>query len=320
MFNSNYIKAVITKFLKNSNKAVKPNIQLQQLYDSNNYYELLMLLQEYNLSQSTPYLATGQSCYFNEQVSQNGLSSLKLAEQDIEDAKFIAMCFGKTLNYSDNDLSTLYTTLLGTTEFNYGMQTFPAGIYEDVFQCPVDHSFPIQPVVGESEADFYCRILDFNISQFPNFPISKRDEVLARAKRLANNFCNGKNRIYLIPFENVANNKASFGDVEGLRDGKLNGAELQRELDSLPSFKQLLESYSISLNDAMSSYNNSNMTSEYGIAIYGPINSSGITFFEIERSYNLLQQKAINMGYNIGDTIPSNFDFDMETNNNTHSR
>ena len=34
-----------------------------------------------------------------------------------------------TINYLDNNLSTLYTTLFGTTEFNYGMQTFPAGIF-----------------------------------------------------------------------------------------------------------------------------------------------------------------------------------------------
>ena len=133
MFNTNYIKTIITKFLKASDKTLKQNMQLQQLYDSNDYYEMLMLLQEYNLSQTMPFLACGMSCYFNNQVNENGLSNLKLSDQDIEDAKFIASCFGKLINYSDNNLSTLYTTLLGTTEFNYGMQTFPAGIFEDVF-------------------------------------------------------------------------------------------------------------------------------------------------------------------------------------------
>ena len=303
MFNANYIKAIITKFLKFSNKAVKPNIQLQQLYDSNNYYEMLMLLQEYNLSQSMPFLASGMSCYFNDQVSENGLSNLRLSIQDIEDAKFIASCFGKTTNYSDNNLPILYTTLLGTTEFNYGMQTFPAGIFEDVFQCSPDHSLPIAPIVGESEPDFYCRVLDYQISQSDNFPMEKRSEALARAKRLASNFCKGKNRIYLIPFENVINNKASFGDIEGLRDGELKGEELKQKLDTLFTFEQLLQAFSIKMD--MNPYNDPNMTSEYGIAIYGTIINKGISYFEIDRIYDLIQKKAKKMGYVDGDVIPN---------------
>ncbi len=45
-----YIKTIIAKFLRVSNKAVELNTQLQQLYESNEYYEMLMLLQKYNLS------------------------------------------------------------------------------------------------------------------------------------------------------------------------------------------------------------------------------------------------------------------------------
>lgn len=160
--NINYTKSIILKILNLINKKVKPNFQLQHLYNSNcNYEELMYALQEYNLSEAVPYLASGMSSYFNKQVDESGLSNLKLSAQDKEDAKFIASCFGKKINYSDNDLSILYTTLLGTTEFNYATQTFPAGIFEDVFQCSVDHSFPIQPIVGESEPDFYCRVLDY---------------------------------------------------------------------------------------------------------------------------------------------------------------
>ena len=317
MFNVNYIKTIINNFLKSLNKAAKLNIQLQQLYDSNDYYEMLELLQNYNLSQPMPFLACGISCYFNSQVDENGLSNLKLSEQDIEDAKFIAACFGKTINYSDNNLSTLYTTLLGTTEFNYGMQTFPAGIFEDVFQCPSNHSFPIQPIVGESEPDFYCRVLDYQISKFSNFPTEKRNEALIRAKRLAINFCNGKNRIYLIPFENVINNKASFGDVAGLRDGKLSGEELKQILDTLDTFEQLLQSYEITINNP---YINPNMTSEYGIAIYGVIANKGISYFEIDRMYDLMQKKAKDMGYVDGDIIPNDLDLSMKENRNGDSR
>ena len=307
MFNTNYIKTIISKFLKSSDKTLRQNMQLQQLYDSNDYYEMLMLLQEYNLSQTMPFLACGMSCYFNNQVNENGLSNLKLSNQDIEDAKFIASCFGKSIKYSDNNLSILYTTLLGTTEFNYGMQTFPAGIFEDVFQCSSNHSLPIPPIVGESESDYYCRVLDYQISQFSNFPLEKRNEALNRAKRLSNNFCKGKNRIYLIPFENVLSNKASFGDVAGLRDGKLSGEELKLKLDKLYSFKKLLQVFDISVNNGINLYVEPNMTSEYGIAIYGNIASKNISFFEIERLYNIVQRKARDMGYVDGDVIPGDF-------------
>ncbi len=319
MFNIDYIKTIITKFLKSANTAVRLNIQLQHLYDTNDYYETLKLLQEYNLSQPMPFLACGLSCYFNSQANENGLSNLKLSTQDIEDAKFIASCFGKTINYSDNNLSTLYTTLLGTVEFNYGMQTFPAGIFEDVFQCYANHSWPIQPNVGESEVDFYCRVLDYQISKFDGFPLERKDEALFRAKRLASNFCTGKNRIYLIPFENVMNNKASFGDVQGLRDGKLSGEELQKRLDSLSDFKELLQSIGIAIDNTRSPYNDPNMTSEYGIAIYGPIVSKGISYFEIDRMYELTQTKAKKMGYVDGESIPIDIHF-MQDNSTGYSK
>lgn len=316
MIKTDYIKTVVTKFLRLENKNVKPNIELQELYNSNNYEEMLMLLQEYNLSLEMPYLASGMSCYFNKQVDENGLTNLRISKEDIEDAKFIASCFGKTINYSDNNLLILYTTLLGTTEFNYGRQTFPAGIFEDVFQCSPNHSLPIQPMVGECEVDYYIRVLDYQIKNFENFPMEKRNEVLARAKRLAINFCNGKNRIYLIPFDNVMNNKASFGDIEGLRDGLLNGMELQQKLDTLPTFEQLLQEYSISITNP---YINPNMTSEYGIAIYGPIINKEITYIEIDRMYDLIQKKAKEMGYTNGDVIPSELDLNMEE-EKSHSR
>lgn len=149
----------------------------------------------------------------------------------------------------------------------------------------------IKPIVGESESDYYCRVLDYQISQFDNFSVERRSEALARAKRLASNFCSGKNRIYLIPFENVASNKASFVDVEGLRDGKLSGKELEAKLDSLYSFEHLLQAFDVSITNGMNPYSNPNMTSEYGIAIYGTIANKGISFFEINRVYDSIQKK-----------------------------
>jgi len=303
MIDMDYIKAIISKYLRTATKNISHDVQLQKLYDSNyNISELLLFLTEYNLNQSVPYLASGMSCYFNGQADTDGISSFNLTEQDKIDAKYIASCFGKEINYSDNDLSVLYTTLLGTTELNYAAQTFPAGIFEDVFQCSSTHELPIQPIVGEREADYYVRVLEYQILQCKSFPSEKIDEVLYRGKRLANNFCNGKNRVYLIPFDNVLGNKVSFGDVDGLRDGKINGEERNRILNGLDTFETLLQKFNISTSDP---YSNPNMTSEFGIAIYGTIPVKGLKFFEVDRVYELMQKKAKELGYLNGDAIPN---------------
>jgi hypothetical protein len=49
------------------------------------------------------------------------------------------------------------------------------------------------------------------------------------------------------------------------------------------------------------------MQSEFGIALYGIIPPEKIQFIEVERKYELLQKRAIELGYSIGDIIPENF-------------
>lgn len=306
MFDVNYFKTLASNYLKSRKKQVKLDTHLQQIYDAHDFYTATMQLKEFNLYEEDPLLASGMSCYFNEQIDQGGFSNLHLAEQDIEDARFIAECFGKTTNYSDNGLSILYTTLLGSTELNYGMQTFPAGIFEDVFQCSPNHSFPIRPKVGESEADFYSRILEFQIDKHPEFPQEKRAEALLRAKRLTLRFCNGKNRVYVIPFSSIVHNKASFGDVAGFRDGKLNGDELNKKLESLATFESLLKTFDISIEKGI--YKDPNMRSEYGIAIYGTIPTERAGYFEVERIYDLMQRIARAKGLEESSEIPANMD------------
>ena len=197
----NYSKLLLWKLLNSINKKIKFNSQLQHLYNTNYSLddggsEFMQMLMGYNLSQPVPFLACGTSGYFNNQIDNYGLSNTTLTEQDKEDAKFIAKCFGKDINYSDNQLPILYTTLLGTTEMNYGMQTFPAGIYEDVFQCSADHTFPIEPIVGEEETHFWLRVLENAILKCSTFPLEKREEVLFRVKRLAEHFCKGSVLLY----------------------------------------------------------------------------------------------------------------------------
>lgn len=310
-----YFWAIINNYIKKIKENYKVNDILQNLYNKYGYgysdindAKLLMELQNYNMMQNIPYLATGQNGYFHEQIMQNGLGSFKLKSQDIEDARFISSCFGKTIMYSENNIPISYTTLLGTTEFNYGTQTFPAGIFEDVFQCSPNHNFPIQPIVGESEQDFYLRLLEFQIDSFKNFNITRKQEVLDRGKRLINSFCGHQNKIYLIKFSDIQDIKASFGDINGLRDGNLSFKEAQQKIQELPSFSQLLLSFGISSNMV---YNDPNMQSEYGIALYGKIPAEKIQFIEVERKYKMMQRRAVELGYHVGDIIPMNFDIEI---------
>ena len=303
-----YILTIIKKYLLSLKDKLKVNTVVQELYDQYGYYgqtidndKFLEQLQKYNMMQDVPYLASGQSGYFHEQIINNGFGSNKLDPQDAEDAKYISNCFGKKTSYSENSIPISYTTLLGTTEFNYATDPFPAGIYEDVFQCSPTHRFPIQPVVGESEENFYLRILEYQIDSSNNFDQSKKLEALSRGKRLIHNFCCHKNKVYLIKLNDAANLKACFGGIYGSRDGKLTKEELQQEIDELPSFSQLLEKFNIKTNRI---YDNLNMTSDFGIALCGIIPPDKIQFIEVERKYEMLQRKAIELGYSTGDTIP----------------
>lgn len=300
---SDYIKKL--KISKNINIPIQ-NIynQFGYGYDEENDARLLMTLQEYNQSQEIPFLATGQSGYFNEQIEEKGLTSLQINNEDIEDAQYIANCFGVKTNFQNSNIPITYTTLLGTTEFNYATQSFPAIIFEDVFQCSPSHSLPIQPIVGESEQDYYLRLLKHQISNTPTFNKNNEQEALLRAKRLIANFCKHKNRVYLIKLDEVLQTKASFGDIEGLRDRRISYEESLAKIRELSSLSDLMTKYNIQPNLV---YFDPNMTSEYGIALYGGIPKEKTTYIEVERSYQMMQRKALDMGLQVGVEIPPSY-------------
>jgi hypothetical protein len=153
------------------------------------------------------FLATGVCSYFNDQVDKFGLANIRVSEQDTEDARSIQKYFGNVRCFGDNGVKMIYTVLPGLYELEYGRQPFPAGIYEDVFQFSASHDYDVLPRVGESEVDYYCRNLAAAIDNKSDFPMDKKTEVLETAKRLATKFCVGdKNRIYLIPIDNILNN------------------------------------------------------------------------------------------------------------------
>lgn len=303
--------------LKEANVEVKQgtkhNSELQSIYDSvasagledwEAQWEMQNRFQEFNMSAETPFLASGQSSYFNEQIDQSGMSGLKLREQDVKDARFIAECFGKKASFSDDNLDILYTTLPGTTEMNYATQTFPAIIFEDVFQCSAGHELPFSPKVGEKEEDYWARVLDTKIAESKDFPQDKIEEVLERGMRLAKNFCTGKNRIYLIPIKDVLANKASFGDIMGVRGGEFKDGETTDDaMSEVLSLEELSTTYGRDPNNVSELYGDPNFSSEYGIAIYGKIPQENIQCIEVERGYDIMQRKAKQKGLKDGEAI-----------------
>ena len=288
------------------NYMTRQNRELQVIYDlalpaGYDDWEVMRKVEDFNCTTKASFLASGQSSYFSEQIDKNGMSGLRLRDEDIEDAKYIAECFGKQINLSNDALDILYVTLPGTTEVNYATQTFPAVIFEDVFQCSATHELPFPPKVGEKEEVYWSRVLSQKISEKKDFPADKVLEAKTRGVRLAHNFCKGKNRIYLIPIEDIDGNKASFGDVAGLRDGMTTEANYDKILQNIPSFKQLAdENY---CPDVRSMYQNPNFTSEYGIAIYGKIQSDNLEYVEVDRSYDFIQKKALQAGLKDGDDL-----------------
>ncbi len=294
-------------------QGAKHNSELQEIYDSvigadledwKSQWEMQNRFQEFNMSAETPFLASGQSSYFNEQISQSGMSGLKLREQDVADARFIAECFEKKASFSDDNLDILYATLPGTTEMNYAMQTFPAIIFEDVFQCSAGHELPFNPKVGEKEEDYWTRVLDTRIAENEDFPQDKIEEVRERGMRLAKNFCAGRNRIYLIPIKDILANKASFGDIMGVRGGEFRDGETTDDaMDEVLDLEELCATYGRDPNNVSELYGDPNFSSEYGIAIYGKIPQENIQCIEVERGYDIMQRKAKQKGLKDGDEI-----------------
>lgn len=291
----------------------KHNSELQEIYDSvisadledwKSQWEMQNRFQEFNMSAETPFLASGQSNYFNEQIDQSGMSGLKLRDQDVEDARFIAECFGKKAGFSDDNLDILYTTLPGTTEMNYAIQTFPAIIFEDVFQCSAGHELPFNPKVGEKEEDYWIRVLDTKIAENEDFPQDKIKEARERGMRLSKNFCAGKNRIYLIPIKDILTNKASFGDIMGVRGGEFRDGETTDDvMGEVLDLEELCAAYGRDPNNVSELYGDPNFSSEYGIAIYGKIPQENIQYIEVERGYDIMQRKAKQKGLKDGEEI-----------------
>ncbi len=77
------------------------------------------------------------------------------------------------------------------------------------------------------------------------------------------------------------------------------------KIQSLISFDKFLDSFNIS-KDYM--YSGPNLNSEYGVPLYGNIPRNKLKYIEVERSYTLMQKKAVDMWLQFGDEIPQSYD------------
>ena len=295
---------------KNSNKDAIKTIQalynkLGYGYTSTTDNTLLYLLSEYNKTLEEPYLATGQSCYYSEQIAKNGLTNLHFDQETIDDINYIFQCFGKKPYAKKGDIPIVFTTLLGTTEFNYATQSFPAFIYEDVFKGSVFHTFSIAPKVGEREQDFLLRVMEYNIENSTNFNLSNKEECLIRTKGIIDRFCSGKNRIYLIKIKDILDKKYSYGDIEGQRTRNATNEDINRQIEDLPTIEETLHSHSYFYEDFIYGlYSDYNWTDEYGVAIYGNLSEVEIAYIEVDRIYDVWQKIAYALGCKEGEEIP----------------
>lgn len=272
-------------------------------FDKDDDYDFLSRLEELNSGLEEPYVVTGQNGYFSERIMARGLGDLSLDPEDQEDVDFIIDSFGgKRKKFNSDNIPFFSTTLLGTVEFNYATQSFPAGIEENVFQCRADHTWPILPRLGESEEDFYMRLMEYRIEKSDSFDMSKKEEVLDRTRRLVNKFCKNNNRIWLIKRSDLLGYKVSDGDIEELKYGEKSLEEKKKIIDGLETYEEFINSRGIEY--VQSHYSSAWGDSEHGITVYGIVPPEKLRYIEVERRYQLLQRAARSEGYSDGDEIP----------------
>jgi hypothetical protein len=189
----------------------------------------------------------------------------------------------------DRPAYATYCVVPGEYEYKYANDSLPAIVAEEAFGCAPDHSFNVQPKVGEDEVDFIVRHLasklDLNISEVD------RKEILVVGRRLASKFCTGQSHIYFIPGKEILDHQVSFGDVDEMRNGRDGSVEL-------PTLRQKIADEHVT-----SFMNDSNFNSEFGLAVYGIIDSKKIFRLEMPSKYTRLQQHAQSQGLSMGAEI-----------------
>lgn len=307
---------------------VEQDLELQRIYDkvvNNPSKESLLIKKFYPFGSDKPYLVSGQNAYFNNHIQQNGLNHIRVEK---EDAKVIAMLhslvirFGHPSNYGDSN-SIVYVTPPGTIELGYARQSFPSGILEDVFGWQGDRKYPfpwytyfddiesVDLIAGEDECDYWIRVTQklLEIKKKRKKPIKFEDKEISeeqlenfmvRVRNVLNKFCNGYNRLYFLPLNQILNNKATYF-AEKIREGSITGEDYEKELSSMKTLQQIIDH--TANKDPMSFLKQLRYSeSQWGIAILGRIESP-IKYVEIKSIYRLLQEYFLNHGYKKGQII-----------------
>lgn len=271
------------------------------------------------------YLVSGQNTYFNKQIEENGINYIRIQE---EDAKVIAMLhslvirFGHPANYR-NATSIVYVTPPGTIELGYARQSFPSGILEDIFSWHGDKKYPfpwyafsddiesIDLIAGEDECDYWIRVIQklLEIKKKRGKPIKFEDKEISeeqlknfmvRVHNVLNKFCNGYNRLYFLPLNQILDNKASWF-AEKIREGEITGKDCESEISSMKTLQQIIDDTANKDPMFFLKQLKSN-ESQWGMAILGRIESQ-IKYVEIKSMYKLLQEYFLNHGYEEGEII-----------------
>lgn len=307
---------------------VEQDLELQRIYDEavNSPSKESFSKKRFNpFGVDELYLVSGQNSYFNNHIMQNGLNHIRV---DKEDAKVISMLhslvlrFGCPSNYGDNN-SILYVTPPGTIELGYARQSFPSGILEDVFRWQGDKKYPfpwytyfddiesVNLIAGEDECDYWIRVsqklLDIKKKReksikFENKEISEEQlkNFMDRVRNVLNKFCNGYNRLYFLPLNQILNNKVSFF-AEKIREGRITGKNYERELSAMKTLEQIIAD--TANNDPMLFLKRlKSSESQWGMTILGRVESP-IKYVEIKSIYRLLQEYFLNHGYKKGQII-----------------
>jgi WD40 repeat protein len=248
------------------------------------------------------FFASGQNPYFASQIDENGLGSARLLNEDMVDIKFLQQIF-KTkspLSIVDRSFYATYCVVPGGREYEYANDSLPAIVAEEAFGCAANHSFNVQPKVGESEIDFIVRHLESKIDS--SIDEINRKKILAIGRKLASKFVTNESHIYIIPCKEILDNKVSFGDVNEMRNGQDGNVELQ-------TLRQTIDNFHVT-----SFTKNPNFDSDNGLAVYGIIDSKKIFRLKMPSRFVRLQQYVQNRGLSVGMEISPDVIQDFEKN------
>lgn len=241
------------------------------------------------------FFASGQSPYFASQIDKGGLGSAKFLDEDIKDIRFLQKILNpkSRLSIVDRPSYATYCVVPGEHEYKYANDSLPAIVAEEAFGCKEDHSFDVQPRVGESEVDFIVRHLESKLD--PSIDEEIKEKIVETGRRLASKFCTNESHIYLIPCREILDHHVSYGDIDEMRNGKIGEVELE-------TLRQTVDNHSYP--EFSGFRNDQNFNSEHGLAVYGIIDNKKIFRLKMPSNYMRLQQYVKSLGLSVGIEIP----------------